>query len=195
MKRRLRRTVLILCLAIAALVGMLWPRSNTTADLVVLSNVRESSSTHWRFILASFQQDVSIKLTVYENTVNPYYRQMFQGKPLWQSYDALRIDMPRLIWNVKDAAGDSTRVASGQVATLNFTGRERNYGLSLPHYAVLLLALAYPFIVLLNTIFKKTRHRPGHCQQCGYDLRATPERCPECGAVPTSLAPEGRGPG
>jgi hypothetical protein len=48
------------------------------------------------------------------------------------------------------------------------------------------LATAFVFLPAIVLIRWYRCHRqPGLCTRCGYDLRATPERCPECGtAVP-----------
>jgi hypothetical protein len=50
----------------------------------------------------------------------------------------------------------------------------------LPLWLPLLLSAA-PLAVWWK--FRKRFNGNGRCAQCGYDLRATPERCPECGAV------------
>ena len=47
----------------------------------------------------------------------------------------------------------------------------------------LAIAFAVLPIVWLRRL-QMQRSRIGRCEKCGYDLRATPERCPECGTVP-----------
>jgi len=53
-------------------------------------------------------------------------------------------------------------------------------GFELPYWAIIILLGIYP----MNWILRKRRSSQLvqlYCQECGYDLRATPHRCPECG--------------
>ena len=52
---------------------------------------------------------------------------------------------------------------------------------SVPHWSLALLFAILPALHLRAAIRSRRRRRAGHCPRCGYDLRATPERCPECG--------------
>jgi hypothetical protein len=57
-------------------------------------------------------------------------------------------------------------------------------GAAVPYWAVMVLLLALPARVAWRARRRGRRLGRGQCPACGYDLRATPGRCPECGAVP-----------
>ena len=94
---------------------------------------------------------------------------------------------------VTDPAGDAADRPSlaGRLgfATTRFAGvvpDSYSYAsVSFPLWA-LALGLAVPPALYARSMIRRARRtRAGHCPRCGYDLRATPAQCPECGTVPT----------
>lgn len=63
------------------------------------------------------------------------------------------------------------------------------FELVVPYWSLALLALLYPLWRGGRAVRSFRRRRRGLCRDCGYDLRATADRCPECGAA----APAPRG--
>ena len=56
----------------------------------------------------------------------------------------------------------------------------RTFEIAVP-YCALLLACIPGLLTLLRVWRRRRRLQQGLCTICGYDLRASPERCPECG--------------
>jgi hypothetical protein len=59
---------------------------------------------------------------------------------------------------------------------------------TIQYWKLVLLTLIAPSYRLRLALRSWRRTERGGCATCGYDLRATPDRCPECGAVPTTHA-------
>jgi hypothetical protein len=59
---------------------------------------------------------------------------------------------------------------------------------AVPYWGVTVLLALLPGVRGLSRWRRRKALTGNHCQVCGYDLRATPGRCPECG---TAVAPAG----
>jgi hypothetical protein len=99
---------------------------------------------------------------------------------------------PVLHWWVYNAAGKRSSDTLQWHAERNTHGfhyakyrwrHEVSHCLWLPHWFTAVVFAILPTTRLISYIRRRRRVRAGHCATCGYDLRATPERCPECGAI------------
>jgi hypothetical protein len=181
-KRRLFNVLaavsLVLCLATAAL----WVRSCWRLDFIVTREWDSSSGNRLfiRFlVLTSSWGGVEFATYRYDEPLAGVGPRPAQPLVAWHSQPD-----PSLI------AGRSP----GLMGRLNFYAgvQDRQYGVQrehinrivLPHWLIVAACAVLPGLWLRR--FGRTRHRSaaGRCRTCGYDLRATADRCPECGTTP-----------
>jgi hypothetical protein len=90
-------------------------------------------------------------------------------------------------WYKAPAGSLSYEIIGIRASLREVGGLERRYSLLLPFWSLALLWLSLPvgWLFLYRGHWRRRRRREkGLCVKCGYDLRGTPDRCPECGTVP-----------
>lgn len=67
--------------------------------------------------------------------------------------------------------------------------RDRYFVVSFPHWFAVLVFGILPVRWYRQLRREQLKANRGRCAVCGYDLRATPDRCPECGTIPATETP------
>jgi len=112
---------------------------------------------------------------------------------LWLAPEVFDAEKKTLLWDENgrvfyDSAliDDERPFRAADPAVNGFGSREEDRGFRsyiwFPHWAVAAVFGVLPMIVVIRRRIRTLKARAGLCPACGYDLRATPDRCPECGA-------------
>ena len=178
-RRRLPRLLLNAATAVSlvlfAAVLLQWPRS-----------YERSQSVHWVRPARPGGPDLTgTYVMVSSGGVNisvrrwmPAGRRAIEDRPGLHHYN----DLPWK-WRVNRLGFGADRFGDG-------LGVDETRWVMVPLWLVAAAAAAPPVTWLATWVRRRRRRRrrfaAGRCVACGYDLRATPTRCPECGTVPAA---------
>jgi len=195
--RRLLRILLSAATALSVLIGVaaavLWPRSYSHEDEIQYDRV-----SVWEARGEKIVSETQAYLSPRAGAVSVYVAR----EPAHSIWDGPNSGSLRLaLVHGSDCSGavalerfgimyapPASRLGFVYDSTPYLLGEWRAY--RIPYWALVAAACVLPALQLVAAVRRRRRRRSGRCLVCGYDLRATPERCPECGTV--AVAGEGR---
>jgi hypothetical protein len=179
MTRRLLNLLTVMSLLLCVVVVALWVRSYFRYDIVALA----AYSGHSTEFFAARGRAVFFHFNSYDDDGPPTewtYAAWPAGSPMARRMDAEFSDLGPHWW---------TRLGFAAVFTDSHPYYKRLRVVSVPLWFIALVSAAPPLAYAALRRRAKTRRLASLCLRCGYDLRATPGKCPECGAATVEHAP------
>ena len=169
MRRRLLNLLTALSLLLFVAFAALWVRSMWAADVVTLQVDRSADSCLW------------VYAEIHRNGmgVGTHRRPLREDSGRWEWQHGAARSYAGAGW----AVGSAFNRVGFSCGTYDHRDHHivaacAPFGFLLPAAAVLPAARFYA-----ARRARRCKQTQGRCVQCGYDLRATPTRCPECGTV------------
>jgi hypothetical protein len=178
-KRRLFNLAAAVSLVFFLATMALWVRSFWQGDAVEFACSTDPAAQEWRLWTFAHAQGAVWVLTQRDR---PGYGITYRDLPTWQYVPVTMRRHPMLPEFVQGWHDYGWYAPTGPLR-----GEERLRGFFLPWWVIVTLFATLP-AAWTARYFRRLRaarlSRKNHCPTCGYDLRATPGRCPECGIVP-----------
>lgn len=188
-RNRLSSVMLGATLAACATLCFLWTRSVRRQDILFLASPTGtyscSLSTFPHKLMFTMTESFGLRLKLPKHAVSCYSVEVTDDLlwiwPLWEStlkgYRGLGFGF---CW---DTQRDHY---FGIIGTPQPESGAHETYIWVPLWVPVAITLLFPTYTTIHSRRQRERYKKGLCVDCGYDLRETLDRCPECGTVPTT---------